>query len=81
MYECSEHVRDFMHGEADTLVSALYQLRLILNEPVGPAIALSEPDIQVLNMYDMAFPAKGASRNQRIHILFIEIAKLLCQQA
>jgi hypothetical protein len=52
-----------MHGEADTLVSTLYKLCLILNEPVGPAVALSKPDIQVFNIYDMPFPAKGASHN------------------
>jgi len=50
-----------MYGETDTLMTALYKLCLILNEPVGPAIALSKPDIQVLNIYDMPFPAKGAS--------------------
>lgn len=61
MYECSEHVGNLMYGETDTLMTALYKLCLILNEPVGPAIALSKPDIQVLNIYDMPFPAKGAS--------------------
>jgi hypothetical protein len=63
----SPRVRDFMHGEPDTLMPTLNKFRLVLNEPEGAAPTFCKPAIQIFNSQQVPLSAEGTSHHQGIH--------------
>jgi hypothetical protein len=63
----SPRVRDFMHREPDTLMPALKELCLVLNEPAGTAPTFCKPAIQIFDIQQVPLPAEGTSHHKGIH--------------
>jgi hypothetical protein len=73
-------VRNLMHSEPNTLMPALNQLCLILNEPAGTAPAICKPAIQIFDIQQVPLPAEGTSHNKGIHRVSMGLKARGCQQ-